>query len=91
MNAIPGNDSRTSKNAFAKVAMGLTAAAALVAGAVYFSGSGTAPAGDNAMEAAQKIVSENQAKPCAAAAAQISVLLLSDKRLKCDGPNVVAP
>lgn len=91
MTSFPERDRPAIKSVFAKAAIGLAAAAALVAGAVYFSGSDSAPAKDDPMSAAQKIVTENMAKPCAAEAAGISAILLSDPNLKCDGPKVVAP
>lgn len=92
MTLIPEGTARSSKSAFTKAAIGLALAGATIAGAVYFSGSSSdAPAQSDPMEAARKIVTENQAKPCAANAAKISAILLSDPRLKCDGPNVVAP
>lgn len=78
------------KISFTKAALGLVAGAALVAGAVYFSGN-DARTPEDPMSAAQKIVSDNLAKPCAAAAGEISAILLSDPNLKCDGPKVLAP
>ncbi len=92
MTLIPEGKTRTAKSAFTKVAAGIVLAGAAIAGALYFSGSSNdTPAQVDPMAAARKIVTENQAKPCAANAAKISAILLSDPRLKCDGPNVIAP
>lgn len=96
MTLIPERTTRTSKSAFTKAAVGLALAGAAITGALYFSGSFSGASNDNPvrvdpMEAARKIVRDNQAKPCAANAAKISAILLSDPRLKCDGPNVIAP
>lgn len=68
----------------------LALGAAVVAGVVMNRSSDT-PEQSDPISAGVKTVSENLAKPCAAEAAKISALLLSDPRLKCDGPKVIAP
>lgn len=80
----------SAKKYFLKAAIGLAAA---LGAAVYFGQSDNAPKEHPAdpMAAAAKIVAENMQKPCAENAGKISAILLSDPKLKCNGPHVLAP
>lgn len=68
----------------------LALGAAVVTGVVMNKSSET-PEQSDPISAGVKTVSDNLNKPCAAEAAKISALLLSDPRLKCDGAKIVSP
>ncbi|MGZ9097969.1 MAG: hypothetical protein ACXW30_06720 [Micavibrio sp.] len=68
----------------------LALGAAVVTG-VVMNTSSESPTQADPISAGVKTVYDNLNKPCAAAAAKVSALLLSDPRLKCDGAKIASP